>query len=248
VNVSLYQAASALNANERWQEVISENLAASSIPGYKKQDLSFSAVQSGVMQPTASGKAPAFTLPRITSATNFQPGELQPTGGKTDVALDGSGFFVVQTPNGTNAYTRDGEFQINGQGQLTTKQGFLVLGDSGPIQINLSDPTPISISATGQISQGAEVKGKLRVVDFTHPQLLTPVGGGLFVAQNPGLAPADVAQPSVRQGYLEGSNTTSVGEMANMISSMRSFEANQRIIQLQDERMSHAIQALGGAS
>ena len=113
MNVSLYQAASALNANERWQEVITENLAASSIPGYKKQDLSFSAVQSGVMQKTASGSAPAFSLPRITSATNFQPGELEPTGGKTDVALDGSGFFVVQTPNGTSAYTRDGEFQTN---------------------------------------------------------------------------------------------------------------------------------------
>jgi flagellar basal body rod protein FlgG len=248
VNVSLYQAASALNAGSRWQEVISENLASSSIPGYKKQDLSFTAVQAGLMPRGASGNAPAFTLPRVVTTTNFQPGELQMTGSNTDVAIDGPGFFVVQMANGASAYTRDGEFQMNAQGQLTSKQGYPVLGDAGPIQLNLNDTTPISISATGVVSQGPEVKGKLRVVDFQQPQLLTAAGGGYFLAQNAALVPNEVAQPSVRQGFLEGSNTTSVGEMANLITGMRSFEANQRVIQLQDDRMSRAISELSGTN
>jgi flagellar basal-body rod protein FlgF len=248
VNVSLYQAASAMNANARWQEIISENLAASSIPGYKKQDLTFAAVQSGAMQSTNSSLAQHFTLPRPTASTNFQPGELKATSSKTDVAIEGSGFFVVQMPNGSNGYTRDGEFQINSQGQLTSKQGYPVLGDGGPIQLDLNNKSALSISAEGLISQGAESKGKLKVVDFAQPQQLTPAGAGFFVAQTPGVVPNDVAQPVVRQGFLEGANTTSVAEMANLITVMRGFEANQRVIQIQDERMSHAITELAGSN
>jgi flagellar basal body rod protein FlgG len=245
VNVSLYQAAAALNANSRWQEVISENLASSSIPGFKKQDLSFSAVQSGLMPQAATAVPQHFTFPRAGAATNFLPGELKPTGVKTDVAIEGSGFFSVQMSSGTTAYTRDGEFQINSQGQLITKQGYPVLGDSGPIQLDLNNPAPLSVSATGEVSQGAELKGKLHLVDFPQPELLTPAGPGYFVAQNPNLVPTDISQPSIRQGYLEAANTSAVAEMANLISAMRGFEANQRVIQLQDERMGRAITELG---
>jgi flagellar basal-body rod protein FlgG len=197
------------------------------------------------MANTANGTAQHFSLPLGTEQTNFQPGELRATSSKTDVAIDGRGFFTVQMPNGATAYTRDGEFQITPQGQLATKQGYPVLGDGGPISVNLNDPTPLSISAAGQISQGAEVKGKLKIVDFQQLQLLTPTGAGLFIAQDPNLVPTDVPQPSVRQGYLEGANTTSVSEMANLITVMRGYEANQRVIQLQDERMSRAISELG---
>lgn len=248
VNVSLYQAASAMNANTRWQEVITENLAATSIPGYKKQDLSFSAIQSGMMSNGASGAQQHFALPQAKTIIDFSPGELHATQSKTDVAIDGPGFFAVQMANGSTAYTRDGEFRITAQGQLATKQGYPVLGDSGPVQINLQDPSPITISANGEVSQGGEVKGKIKIVDFQQPQLLTQTGGGYFIADNPSLVPADVAQPSLRQGFLEGANTTSVAQMANLISVMRGYEANERVIQLQDERMSRAITELGNPS
>jgi flagellar basal body rod protein FlgG len=249
VNVSLYQAASALNANSRWQEMISENLASSSIPGFKKQDLSFSAVQSGLMPTATTGFPQHFTLSRADVATNFRPGEIQSTGSKTDVALEGPGFFAVQMPNGTTGYTRDGEFQINALGELVTKQGYTVLGDAGPIRLNLSDTSsPLSISPTGEVSQGSELRGKLRVVDFQQPQLLTPAGGGFFIAQNQNLVPTAISQPSIRQGYLEAANASSVSEMANLISAMRGFEANQRVIQLHDDRMGRAISDLGNPS
>src|SRR5437764_128357 len=150
MNVSLYQAAAALNANSRWQESIAENLAASSIPGFKKQELSFSAIAGGMM--SASTQHPQrFALPHAATATNFSAGELKFTGAKTDVALEGHGFFAVQMPDGTTAYTRDGEFQMNASGQLVTKQGHPVLGEAGPIQLDPTTSAPVSISATGEV-------------------------------------------------------------------------------------------------
>jgi flagellar basal-body rod protein FlgF len=244
VNVSLYQAAAAMNANARWQEAISENLASSSIPGFKKQNLSFDAIQAGVMPQANLDPSMRFTIPRAKSATSFVQGQLRPTGINTDVAIDGKGFFEVQLPNGTTAYTRDGEFQINSLGQLSNKQGSLVLGESGPIQLDRNNSAPLSISASGEVSQAGEVKGKLKIVEFNQPNLLTQISGG-FIATDPNLQPTEVSQPALRQGFLESANTTPVTEMASLISVMRSFEANQRVIQIQDERMGRAISELG---
>ncbi|MDB6039942.1 MAG: flagellar basal body rod protein [Verrucomicrobiales bacterium] len=242
MNVSLYQAASALQANAKWQEVISENLASSSVPGFKKQQLSFSEVQAGLM---GSNTAQHFSLPKATSSTSFQQGELKFTGSNTDVALEGPGFFEVQLANGSAAYTRDGEFQVNSEGMLVNKQGSVVIGQSGPIQMDRNNAAPISISATGDVSQGAEIRGTLKVINVNDPQLLTSIGGGSFLANNPNIQVQPVTDASLRPGFLEGANTTPVVEMANLISVMRSFEANQRIIQMQDDRMSKAISELG---
>jgi flagellar basal body rod protein FlgG len=242
VNVSLYQAASALQANAKWQEVISENLASSSVPGFKKQQLSFSEVQAGLMN---SNSAQHFSFPKTTSSTSFQQGELKFTGSNTDVALEGPGFFEVQLANGAPAYTRDGEFQVNSEGQLVNKQGQLVVGQSGPIQLDRNNAEPISISATGDVSQGAEIRGTIKVVSVNNPQLLTPIGGGSFIPSDPNIQSSDASTTPIRPGFLEGANTTPVVEMANLISVMRSFEANQRVIQMQDDRMSRAISELG---
>jgi len=246
VNVSLYQAAAAMNGNARWQEAISENLASASIPGFKKHNLSFDSIQAGVMPQANLDPTMHFTLPRATKTTSFAAGELRSTGVNTDVAIEGAGFFELQLPNSATAYTRDGEFQISPLGQLTNKQGSLVLGESGPIQLDHSNPGSLAISATGEVSQAGEVKGKLRIVDFNQPNLLTQISGGCFMASNnPNLQSTEVSQPAVRQGFLEAANTTPVTEMASLISVMRSFEANQRVIQLQDERMGRAISELG---
>jgi flagellar basal-body rod protein FlgF len=249
MNVSLYQAAAALNANSRWQELISENLASSSIPGYKKQDISFAAIQAGLVvnqSPSAADALPAFPKPQ--AAVNFQSGEIKPTGVNTDVAIEGPGFFEVQLPNGSRAYTRDGEFQLNAQGQLVTKQGYLVMSDSGPLQIDLNNRAPLSISSTGEVAQGRDLKGILKVTDFTDLKRLTPLGGGLFSATNPAVQEVPLKEVRVRQGCLEGSNTSAVLEMANLISAMRLYEANQRVVQMQDDRMGKAISELAGAN
>jgi flagellar basal body rod protein FlgG len=244
----MLQAAAAMNANARWQEIVSENLAAASIPGFKKQEASFDAVQAGFVTPTTLNPAQRIALARANTTTNFQQGAMKATGVKTDVAIEGPGFFEVQLANGATAYTRDGEFQLNAQGQLVTKQGYRVLSEAGPIQLDLSNPAPLSISPTGEVSQGADLKGKLKISDFDRPELLTSVGGGCFLADNANLQSRPVEQPALRQGFLENANTSVVAEMANLITTMRGFEANQRVLQMHDERIGRAIEELGTPS
>jgi flagellar basal body rod protein FlgG len=250
VNVSLYQAASALNANARWQEVISENMASSSIPGFKKQELSFEAVKAGLMSNAGSSQAPqAVAMPTVRSRVNFAPGEVKRTDVDTDLAVDGAGFFEVQLPSGRSGFTRDGEFKVNGDGQLVTKQGYPVLGEGGPIQLDRMSSSPtLTVAADGTISQGDEVRGKLTLASFNDPNLLTPAGGGFYIAKDSNLQQTVDDTSSIRQGFLEGSNTTPVLEMANLVSVMRAYEANQHVIQMQDERMSRAISDLGNPS
>jgi flagellar basal-body rod protein FlgG len=242
MNVSLYQAAAAMNANARWQEVISDNLSSASIPGFKKQELSFSEIQAGLMPHAANGSR--FTLPSTASFTNFTSGELSPTGIDTNVALDGPGFFEVQLPNGDHGFTRDGTFRLNAQGQLITSQGYLVLGENGPIQLDPGIKSPLVIAPNGEVSQGSDQKGTLKIANFSNPKLLTPISGSLFEARDPNLIP-DTTKGSVRQGFMEEGNTSPTVEMGNLILAMRSFEANQRVVQMQGERMGKMISELG---
>ena len=234
-----------MSANARWQEVISENLASASIPGFKKQDMSFDAVQSGIMSQASPDGRVQYSIPRASSSTNFSQGSFRETGVNTDVAIDGKGFFEVQMPSGASVYTRDGEFHVNSSGQLVTKQGFAVIGDGGPIQIDTKAGGPISISATGEISQGADVRGKLKVVDFNKPERLTQVSGGQFANNDPAVQPVEVPMTSVRAGFLESANTSAVNEMSNLIGVMRSFEANQKLMQIHSDRMGKTISELG---
>jgi flagellar basal-body rod protein FlgF len=246
MNVSLYQAASALNAQSRWQEVIAENLASSSIPGFKKQEVTFGAIEGGLMPAGMSGKGvQPFSIPAARTVTSFASGEMKHTGVPTDVAIDGAGFFEVELPNGATAFTRDGEFRINAQGEVITKQGYPVLSTNGRLQVDRNNPNPVSISPTGEISQGLNAVGRIKLVGFSDPQLLQSIGNGLFAADHPDLAPDDAPAATLRQGFVEAANTTPMMEMANLMTSMRTFEANQRVIQIHDERMSRAISELG---
>ncbi|HUD49590.1 MAG TPA: flagellar hook-basal body protein [Candidatus Baltobacteraceae bacterium] len=253
MNVSLYQAAAALDANSRWQEVIAGNMASSSIPGFKKQELSMAAVRAGLMPSSglnSSNLPQFFTIPKATASTSFLSGDSQVTSNKTDVAIDGSGFFTVRLPNGSTVLTRDGQFQITAKGQLVTKDGYTVLGQSGPgaapgpIFLDLGNSAPMVISATGEVSQGSQTQGKLKITEFVKPTLLTQISGAYFMANDPNLQTRP-STSTLRQGFLEGSNTSPVTEMANMMTAMRSFEANQHIIQIQDERLGKTISDLG---
>jgi flagellar basal-body rod protein FlgF len=242
MNVSLYQAAAAMNATSRWQEMIAENLAASSVPGARKLDISFAGFEAGY-SPVVNGSRPV--IPAAHTTINFQQGAIRP-GGPMDFAIDGPGFFAVQLPNGEQGYTRDGVFQVNAQSQLVTKQGHLVLSDGGPIQFDPNNPSPITISSTGEVSQGADVKGRLSLTEFNNPQFLTGVGGGIYLGNNPKLEKSDTSTSSIRQGFVEASNTSPTTEMASLVTAMRMFEANQRVLSMQDERMGRMIHELTG--
>lgn len=250
MNVSLYQAAAALNVNSRWQEVIAENMASSSIPGYRKQEISQAAVQAGLMPAGSSANSKSaqfFSIPKATATTSFATGDLHTTGDNNDVGIEGKGFFQVQLPNGAIASTRDGEFQVNSKSQLVTNQGYPVMGEGGPIQLSPAGSGPLTIAADGTVSQGADTKGKLKLVDFKKPELLTQISGAYFLANDTKAQPGP-ATGTLRQGFLEGANTTAVGEMANMMIAMRTFEANQHVIQIQDDRLNKVITEMGATN
>jgi len=248
MNVSLYEAASAMNAQSRWQELITQNLASGSIPGFRKQEISFAAVEAG-LDPTAGGLgAPRYVIPSASAAINFQPGEIRASRNPMDFALEGPGFFEVQLPNGSRAYTRDGELHLSAQGQLVTKQGYTVMGDGGPLQFDATTGGTITVSPNGDVTQGDEVRGRIRLAEFNDPRTLTAIGQGYFLADKPEALPVTATATVVQQGFLEAANTSPAAEMASLITAMRMFEANSRVLQMQDERMGRVISELGNPS
>jgi flagellar basal body rod protein FlgG len=248
MDVSLYQAAAAMNATERWQDMIAGNLSTASTAGARKHDISFSSVQAGLNSRAVGTGGANYAIPMATTTVNFQQGELRSTGSTMDFALEGSGFFTIQAPDGQKIYTRDGEFRLNAQNQLVTKQGYMVMSDGGPLQMDANNPASITVAATGEVSQGADVKGKLSIAEFAQPQELTMVSNGYFRNDNPGVSPVPSDSTSVRQGFIEAANTSPTMEMAGLITAMRMFETNQKVLQMQNDRMGRIITDLGGTT
>jgi flagellar basal-body rod protein FlgF len=248
MEVSLYQAAAAMNATAQWQEMIAENLTTSSIAGGRKHDISFADVQAGMDPNASNGAQSAYFIPTARAVTNFQPGEIHASSNPMDFALDGPGYFTIQLPNGHEAYTRGGEFQLNAKGQLVTNQGYPVLGNAGPLQFNPNSSDTVSISANGDVSQGQQPVGKLKLTEFRNPQNLTTIGADEFRADTPDAQAAPATSTKVRQGFLEAANASPTTEMSGLVTAMRMFEANQKVMQMQSDRMSRTISELGGTS
>jgi len=179
---------------------------------------------------------------------DFGQGPLQQTGNPLDVAIDGNAFLAVQTARGER-YTRNGALQINATGQIVTSEGDAVIGDNGPLQIQTGDHD-ISINPEGTISvrNGAnttisQIRGKLKLVSFTQPQLLQKDGSSNFVAP----ANAQQVPPTkvrVIQGAVEKSNVRSVVEMTRMIEVSRTYTAIAAMLQSQSDTRKSAIQQL----
>jgi flagellar basal body rod protein FlgG len=246
MDVSLYQAAAAMNASTRWQEVIAENLAASQIPGFKKQNLSFAAVETGYMGgATGAAAAKRATMPLAGASTSFEPGEMRATLVNTDLAVEGPGFFEVQLPDGSSGFTRDGEFRISTKGRLVTKSGMPVMGQNGLLLLDPHNTMPIEITPAGNIIQGGETKGTIKLTEFDDRGALSMNGSGFFVDHNNAAQPHAPNASSTRQGFLENANTSTMNEMGGLITAMRYYEANQKVIQSEDERVSRLINEVG---
>ena len=173
---------------------------------------------------------------------------MQQTGNPLDVAIEGDGFLAVQTPNGER-YTRNGALQLNADGELVTPQGYQVLGDGGPIQLQQQDSN-IAISAEGSISvrtggvaNVSVIRGKLRIVNFPQEQRLQKDGENLF-ATPADMAPADAPKAYLLQGAIEKSNVNSVVEMTRMIDVSRSYAMVATLLKNEGDLHKTAIQQL----
>jgi flagellar basal-body rod protein FlgF len=129
-----------------------------------------------------------------------------------------------------------------------TNQGYAVLGSGGPIQFDPNSSDSVTISPSGEVSQGAQQKGKLKIVEFDNPNLLTALGAENFRSDTPAAQPVDATSTKVRQGFLEGANTSPTTEMSGLVTAMRMFEANQKVMQMQSDRMTRIITELGGTT
>ncbi|HET7679630.1 MAG TPA: flagellar basal-body rod protein FlgF [Xanthobacteraceae bacterium] len=175
-------------------------------------------------------------------------GPVQQTGNPLDIALDGNGFLVVQTPRGER-YTRNGALQINNTGELVTSEGYRVVGESGPITFQNTD-RDITINPDGSIRvrEGANAtadssRGKLRIVDFQNPQQLKKDGSSTFEAAE-NMQARTATDARVVQGAVEKSNVQGVLEMTRLIEVSRSYTEVATILQQQSEMRRDAITRL----
>lgn len=251
MNVSLYQAAAALDGNDKWQQMIAENLAAGSTPAFKKTEISFSTLVAGALSSGSdamSGTKNPTLLPKPTFGTNFTQGSLQRSGSPTSLALDGPGFFAVRLPDGKIQYTRDGEFRLNPQGEIRNKDGYEMVSDAGnPIIVNPRNKESIAVSPEGDVSEGGLIKGRLSLFEFPDVAQLTQIGNGYFVPKQ-GMQAGAAIQTRIAQSQIEASNTLPMAEVSNLLLALRHYEANQRVIQANDDRMGRAIQELSSTT
>lgn len=233
--LGLIEGTETMLAQERRMNQIANNLANVNTSGYKKEDITFWEILFQTNDATNRvGKA-------LKVITDQGQGTFETTGNNLDFAISGNGFFKIQTPTGIG-YTRNGNFTINSEGQLSTMAGHLVLGEGGAITLN-SDQ--IKVGRDGLITANGEAVNQLSLVTFSDPSALRKKGANLFTLESPDIKEEPVESPSIQQGFLEGSNVNMVSEMTAMIDLQRAYQSQQKIIQTIDELDTQAINKVG---
>lgn len=256
---SLWISKTGLDAQQTQMDVIANNLANVSTTGFKRsravfEDLLYQTIrqpgaQSSQQTQLPSGLQIGTGVRPVATERIFTQGNLQQTGNDKDAAIQGQGFFQVLLPDGTTAYTRDGSFQIDNQGQLVTASGFpiqpaitipnnaqsLTIGRDGTVSITLP-----GVAATTQI-------GALQLATFINPAGLQGKGENLYV-ETAASGAANTNTPGtngaglVSQGYIETSNVSVVEELVNMIQTQRAYEINSKAITTSDQMLQKLTQ------
>lgn len=256
---SLQTAATGMQAQQTNIDVISHNLANINTTSFKKSMAHFSTLFSQVIkapgatlnngQITPNGVQVGLGVQLDSTNKSFEVGSLTSTGNNLDLAIEGDGFFQIQLPNGNLAYTRDGNFQIDGQsGEVVTNKGYplfpnINLGNNVQ-SINISEDGNVEVTRSGQFSQVDNV-GSIRLARFVNPAGLVEMSSNLYqqsLASGRPITgtPLDDNLGGLKQGYLEGSNVKVVEEIVNMIAAQRAYEASSNVIKASDEMLQQA--------
>ncbi len=248
----LYTAATGMNAQTKKMDVIANDLANVNTTGYKKDDVVISAFEKVLV--SKIGGAPKMGQDGVIGEmslgirvdevyTQFTQGSLIKTDGLTDLALQGSGFFTVQTPAG-EAYTRDGKFSISAEGMLVTQEGYAVVGQNGPIEIGeqfLNEGGELNIGSYGEITLDGEIIDMLALVDFADTRTLTKMASNLLQSTGEPIP----FEGQVTAGFLEASTVNPVTAMVDMITVSRAYESAQKAIQVHDSLLGKAVNEVG---
>jgi flagellar basal-body rod protein FlgF len=217
-------------------DVIANNVANMSTPGYRGQNLLFSEY---VSKPRGSTDSLSFVYDPG-QYQNTESGSVSYTENPLDIYLSGPGFMGVQGPDGIN-YTRAGNLEMRADGTLITSAGFPVAGAGGGAIVVPANSREISIDENGFVSNQDGQLGQLMIMEFENLQELKPLGNNLYKTDAAGAAAENTV---VRQGALEGSNVNPVLEMTRMIDALRSFQNVHNIMNSENERLRTAIQQL----
>jgi flagellar basal-body rod protein FlgG len=253
---ALWTSASGMEAQQMNLDVIANNLANVNTSGFKKSSIQFQEMMYDTNKMPGASSTDSSTTPTgaqvgygskpVATERNFTQGNLQQTGNTYDVAIQGQGFYKITLPDGTNAYTRDGSFLVNSDGNLVTNQGYLVTG-VGQIPVTA---TNVAIGQDGTISatvNNAVVKiSPITISNFPNPEGLNSLGSNLYqetaASGNAvdGQTPGTNGMGTLLQGNIETSNVQVVEEMVNMIQAQRAYEINSKAIQTSDQMMAMA--------
>jgi flagellar basal-body rod protein FlgG len=242
----LYLSANGLVTQGMRADVISNNLANSSTPGFKKDFLALRQRDPEVLRQGAFGRETQRHLLAIGGAVEgsrshsiFEQGAMKATGNVLDVAINGSGFFKAQDDQGKIYYTRNGAFTLNNEGILTMQNGMPVLNfDNGLIEIGAVGD--LRIDEMGRVIADGEAIDQIGLVDVSDPDALHKVGENLFEAVEPVQEePANTI--ALLTGHLEASSVSPIREMTALIEAQRAYQANAKLIGIQDDTLGKAI-------
>jgi flagellar basal-body rod protein FlgG len=252
----LYTAISGMITQEAKEDTITNNLANVNTVGFKSDNLAIGDFKDVLLQnydKIVGGRNVRNVIGSISLGsgidsvnTEFTQGMINSTNKPTDFAIEGKGFFTVQRNNGIGNgqyYTRDGHFHINMKGVLVDDSGDTVIGKN--LQTNQLGPINVGngkfiCDANGNISINGNPMYKLYTVDFKNYKTLTKIGDNLYQGSNPTQNNA-----VVRQGSLEKSNVNLINAMTDMMTTMRSFETDQKVVQSMDETLDKAVNEVG---
>ncbi len=219
----------------REMQLVANNIANAATAGYRQEGLIFSEF----IKVSEEGPSLSMSEARIRN-TSMEPGAMTKTNGAFDLAIEGDGFFLVETPRG-NRLTRAGQFSPNAEGELVTNAGYRVL-DSGSAALFVPpDAHDIAIAPDGTMSAGGAPLAQLGLFLAADQNDLVREDGVLFRVEGD-IIPAPDAR--MLQGFVEGSNVNAIGQLARMVEVQRSYELGQSFLKAEDDRVRQAIKAL----
>jgi len=233
-------AASGIRARIESLDMLANNIANASAPGFKSDREYFGLYLSEEAAQSPDGTNPA-TLPVIERQwTDFSQGSITPTGNPLDLALNGKGFFVANAASGP-VFTRSGSFHISSQGTLETAEGYPVQGQDGK-PIPLDPSKPVEITPDGTVRQDGQEVGQIAVVNFADPSALAKRGSNYFWIDVSKMQPAPASQVEVQQGRIEAGNSQPAESAVRLVNVLRQFESLQKAMAIGNEMNRQAVQ------